>query len=109
MNFALTEEQNLKLERLQKMAFKIIYGFNIIYEDKLIELGMKTLQERREDLCYKFAISLTKSDRFREWVPERRIVREDLRNNLKYEEFYARTHSLYNSPLYSIRRRLNRN
>ena len=43
---------------------------------------------------------------FASWFPLRRLAR-DTREGVTYEESYARTHRCYNSPLYSMRRRLN--
>ena len=43
------------LERVQKIAFKIILGPKFLsYEDALAELEEETLEERKIDLCKKF-------------------------------------------------------
>ena len=41
------------------------------------------------------------------WFPTKTFVRHDLRSEIFYKEFYAKTDRLYNAPLYFYRRRLN--
>ena len=96
-----------KIERLQKIALKIIYGFSLTYEELLAKSGLHSLQYRRKEAFKKFAASLASSDRYgNEWFPLKNTARS-LRKEKKYEEFYARTDRLYNSPLYKMRRILN--
>ena len=44
------------LERIQKSAVRVILGNNYNnYEDALKKIGLVTLEERREQMCLKFA------------------------------------------------------
>ena len=55
-NAGLTLENIAQIERVQKSALCVILGSNYrSYEDSCEELEMKTLAERRKDLCIKFA------------------------------------------------------
>ena len=101
----LTSEQNLNLERLQKMALKIIFGFNITYELLLEKAGVKTLEERRKDAFKKFTLSLQKNNKYCEWFPKSET--RNLRHTKPYQELFARTARLYKSPLFCMRRLLN--
>ena len=65
------------------------------------------LAEIREAAFLKFAKTLASSERYGNmWFPLKDQTRT-LRNNIRYEEFYARTERLYNSPVYRMRRLLN--
>ena len=56
----------------------------------------------------KFLSKSIKNDRFREqWFPTKTFCHVNLRREKYYEEVFARTDRLYNSPIYSMRRRLN--
>ena len=103
----LTEEQNNNIEKLQKMALQIIYGFGISYAELLEKSGLETLQVRRERAFLKFAITLSGSARYSHWFPECDNS-VNLRRGNRYQEHYARTSRLYKSPLFSMRRLLNK-
>ena len=98
-----------KLERQQKIALKIIYGFDNSYEQLLDLAGIKTLAFRREESTDNFARKLAESERFKALFPlnEYPDSMAQLRHTNKYKEFRAKTDRLYNSPLYSMRLRLN--
>ena len=69
---------------------------------------MKSLEERRIEAFKKFARTLASNDRYKDWFPLKENDRR-LRQDRKYEEFFARTERLYQSPLYRMRRFLNDN
>ena len=102
----LTLEQSDKLERMQRAALQIIYGFGVSYEDLLNIAGIESLKKRREKAFLKFSNSLAKNPRYAGWL-ERNENSGRLRNVKKYREHFARSERLYNSPLYAIRRALN--
>ena len=95
-----------QIEQIQKRACKLIFGWNSSY-DQLVESGkIVTLERRREELMLKFANKCTKSERFKDWFvekPENNLIRR-----MKYEEKFARTERLRNSPIYYMRRALNK-
>ena len=105
----ISNEQNVRLEGLQKMALKIIYGFNLNYEELLEKAQIKTLEERRVDSCNNFMNKLVLSEQFGNLFPRNEIdFHMDLRHQNVYHEEFARSKRLYDSPLYSMRRMLNR-
>ena len=104
----LTADQSAKLENLQARTLKIIYGNKKSYRETLEESGLERLCERRLRLVDKFIVKCATSDLFKDrWFPLEHFKHADLRNELIYKEFYARTDRLYNSPLFLYRRRLN--
>ena len=105
----LTIELENNLERQQRRALQIIYGFGISYSELLERTGLETLKVRRQKACLDFAVKLAESQRFAELFPRTEYT-EDMpttRNRKQYVEKFARTSRLYNSPLYTMRRHLN--
>ena len=99
----LTNEQTNALEGLQSSALKIIYGFKMSYDQMMENAGLTNLYERRVKL-----VKTIKSPRFQPiWFPKREFIHHNLRRELIFEEKFAKTNRLYNSPLYFMRRRLN--
>ena len=103
---SLTLSQTVVLERLQAKALKAIYGYEPSYRELVEKSGLTTLRARRENRELVFARKCSVSDRFAGWFPTRNPVRET-RETVRYEERFARTHRCYNSPLFSMRRKLN--
>ena len=104
---SLTLSQTIILERLQSKALKAIYGYNPSYRELMEMSGLTTLRARREQRELAFARKCASSERFGRWFPPNEVAR-DTREKLPYEEKFARTHRCYNSPVFSMRRRLNR-
>ena len=104
---SLTLSQTIVLERLQGKALKAIFGFEPSYRELVEKAGLTTLRARREVRELAFARKCVGSVRFSHWFPARNQVR-DTRDSLTFEEKIARTQRCYNSPVYSMRRRLNR-
>ena len=70
-NYGLTKNQTNQIERVQKAAFAIILGKDYInYNNALTKLKMKSLSERRYDLCLKFAQKSLKHDKYANWFCE---------------------------------------
>ena len=105
----LSGELSNKLERQQKTALRIIYGFGKSYEDLLSLSGIEALEDRRKNAVDIFVQKLLNSDRFKGLFPLNNYPHDmaNLRSTKKYKEFYARTNRLFNSPLYAMRRKLN--
>ena len=98
------------LEACQRKALRVIFGFEVEYEEMLREAGIERLQERRRTLFEKFTMKMASSERFsRKWLPLRNTENDEmaLRKRKKYVEFQARTDRLYNSPVFEMRRFLN--
>ena len=104
---SLTLSQTIIIERLQAKALKAIFGFEQSYKDLVERAGLTTLRARREMREITFARKCATSARFGHWFPAREAVR-GTRAGLTYTEDFARTLRCYNSPIYSMRRRLNR-
>ena len=105
-NSSLTQNQASALERLQAQALKTIYGYEHSYRSLLERTGLETLQARRDRRTEKFARRSLSSPRFRNWFPLQPVQRST-RNPLIYQEKFAKTKRLYNSPIYHMRRILN--
>lgn len=94
-------------ERLKAKALKAINGFDPSCRELIEKAGLTTLRSRREQREITFACKCAVTARFGHWFPVRETSRET-RDLARYEERFARTHRCYNSPMYSMRRRLNR-
>ena len=103
---SLTLSQTIVLERLQAKALKAIYGNEPSYRELMEKADLTTLRARREDREIRFAEKCVTSPRFSKWFPLRGET--NTRNSGGYLEKFARCCRCYNSPLYSMRRRLNR-
>ena len=64
-HYSLTEEDTVTLERVQKTALRIIYKQDYESYQNALELSnLKTLRQRRNDLCIKFAKKCTKRSNY---------------------------------------------
>ena len=67
---SLTQRNRCDLERVQKSAVRCILGNSYKgYEDALERLGLVTLEERREQMCLKFAKQCLKLEKMRQFFP----------------------------------------
>ena len=65
---SLTKQQVDQVENIQKRVCKYILGRNYkSYTESLATLEMKTLNDRRVDICRDFAGNVLASDRFSTW------------------------------------------
>ena len=103
----LTKGQENDLENIQKKCLRCIFGYGKTYEDLLKESGMSTLKERRERAVLKFAQKTLKNPVYSHWFRLNPNVTSQ-RNPVVYLEEFARTNRLYNSPLFHMRRVLNK-
>ena len=107
-HFSLTNEDEVNLERVQKVACNLIlhqsYGN---YENALKELNLDTLKCRREALCLKFARKCIKHPRASKMFPLNIESEHNLRNQEKYFVQPARTDRLLHSALPQLQRALN--
>ena len=103
----ITQEQSAQIERLQRMALQIIYGFGKGYGEILSISGLKTLEERRVEAFRNFTLNVVKNERYNSWFPKTQESSVNLRDRKKYVEKFARTERLYSSPLFQMRRLLN--
>ena len=67
---SLTQKNENDLERIQKAALKVILKDRYqSYSDALMTLKIKSLKDRREELCLKFAKSCLKIEKFKKLFP----------------------------------------
>ena len=104
---SLSLSQTIILERLQAKALKAIYGYDPSYRELMEKAGLTTLRARREARELSFARKCAGSVRFGGWFPTKLSAR-NTREQLCYKDQFARTQRCYNSPIFSMRRRLNR-
>ena len=102
----LTQYERNRLENIQKKCLKCIYGYNKKYEELLNESGIQTLEDRRMKAIEKFARKTSQNKQFEHWF-KKNENRSSQRIGKEYEELYARSDRLYNSPMYEMRRILN--
>ena len=69
-HYDITEEEVTDLERVQKVACKIILHDNYLsYEEALEDLNLQSLSERRQLLCLKFAKKCLKHEKAKDMFP----------------------------------------
>ena len=102
----LNKGQENQIERLQKRALKIVYGYNLSYEQLLERSGLETMKKRRERLFEKFARKTSKNLKYSHWFPLKGNTR-DTRKTRPYIEERASGDRLYRSPIFAMRRLLN--
>ena len=103
----ITQEERDDLERIQKSAVKVIS--KDLYEDyeKTLEiLNMKTLNQRRKEMCLKFAKNCLKNEKVRSIFPVNNQSKRT-RNTEQYRVNFAKTKRYANSTVPSLQRLLN--
>ena len=103
----LSKKNSKDLERIQKMAVRVMMGKNFeTYGKSLNILNLTTLHERREKLCLKFAEKCTKNEKVKHWFP---LKNQNIktRSHEKYKTFKTLTKRFKNSALPFMRRLLN--
>ena len=81
---AITNEEREDIERVQKVACKIMLkGEYVDYNQSLQSLNLMSLSDRRQMLAERFASKCLKSDKFKDLFPENN-KKIELRNEEKY-------------------------
>ena len=103
-HFSITMEERTLLERVQKTACKIILKQKYItYESALRELGLQNLDDRRLELCKRFAKKCVKGPpQIAEMFP-----RDNTRHSNQFSVTFARTDRLLHSAIPQMQRLLN--
>ena len=103
-HFGITKTESEDIERVQKIACKIILKENYTtYEDALARLGIQNLEERRLMLCTRFAKKCLKFDKSKDMFPSSYP-------NTRHEVFkvnFAKTSRLKDSAIPMMQRTLN--
>ena len=104
---AITDGESLELERVQKVALRIILKDDYLsYEHALKATNLQTLSDRRRMLLKKFALKCTKNERTADMFPLKQN-RRNLRKQEVYQVTRARTDRLKNSAIPTMQRILN--
>ena len=106
---SLTRTNKKELERVQKVAVRLITQNKNTYEENIEELKLPTLKERRNTLSLNFAkkclVNEKTENMFRKNKP---IHKMKLRHREKYSIKKARTERMKNSPLVFMTKQLNK-
>ena len=99
-NGALTQVEIRILERLQKIALKLILDSQYTsYEDALNFLGLDTLEKRRKKLSLKFARKTQANKKYQAWFTK---ASPSTRSHKEFTEPFARTATYFKSPLFYL-------
>ena len=105
---SLTQHQSNYIERVQKIALKIILGDEYHEYDQALEIcGLESMFTRRQKLCVKFGRKCLQSERHRHLFPEAEPVDVHLRRREPYHVNLALTERYRNSSIPYIQRLLN--
>ena len=105
---SLTLGQELELERVQKVALKIILkGEYESYNDALLKCNLSTLSERRTHMCLTFAKKCVKTDLTKSMFPRNPNQHYNLRKPEKFLVTHAKSDRLKNSAIPFMQKLLN--
>ncbi|XP_071944778.1 uncharacterized protein [Antedon mediterranea] len=105
---SLTVAQTNAIESMQKRACKIILGKDYQdYNTSLNILNIKRLDERRENICRKFATDCITSNKFKDWFIRNPELSVRLKKRKEFVEPLCKTNRYYNSPKLYLTRLLN--
>ena len=97
-NSSLTEEDINELERVQKTAMKILHGEKYIdYKTSLESCKLESLEDRRLDLCRKFALKCTQSKEHKGLF--KKNTNPNFHHPTKYEVPFCRHERYRKSPI----------
>ena len=64
----ITQGEVRRLEKIQRTVLHVILGNNYTsYREALLKVNLETLEERRKNLCIKFAVKTSEQQKFRHW------------------------------------------
>ena len=109
-NSGLTKSEVRDIEKIQKVALKIILGHQYLsYQSACDYFGLKKLSARRSDLSIKFGIKLYKSERCTEYFTPNNKVTNTRSNSPLLLEDKCNTRRCYNAPHNYLTRLINQN
>ena len=107
-NSSITEEDVSDLERVQKVALKVILKSNYQNYDQAMKVtGLVCLSERRNILCLKFAKKCLRNEKTRGMFPLNPNFDPRLRHSEKYQVKFAHNNRLMFSSIPALQRMLN--
>ena len=106
---SLTEKNKKDLERVQKVAVKIIMGTKFLsYKEGLRTLNIQSLDTRRTNLCLRFAKNCLKNDKMKHLFPVKKYaLKMKIRRLKKFRTKKYRTARMKKSSLPYMRALLN--
>ena len=109
-NSSITVEECEDLERVQKVAIRIILKNSYTdYEESLRILGLEKLQIRRKALCLAFAKKCLKNDKMAALFPLNPNFNQNARYSEKYKVNFAYSSRHQKSAIPALQRLLNEN
>jgi len=108
---SLTQKNDNDLERIQKAALKVILKERYqSYSEALSTLRIKSLKDRRDELCLKFAKSCLKIEKFKKFFPlNKKDHNMSMRNSEKFALEKCGSVRYRDSALPYMKRLLNKN
>ena len=107
-NSGLTGQEVRSLERVQRTAVAIIRGENhTSYREALAHLKLKSLEDRREDICLKFALRAYNHPKFSLWFTKNMSTVNTRNVSTPLVPIRGRTKRFRNSPLPYLNNLLN--
>ena len=103
---AITTSQLARIERVQKVAFRLIFGKGS-YRQILEGNRLQTLEKRRTSQCLKFATKALAHKKFKQWFKPEKIGVTQKRS--QFAPTIARQKRLIKSPLPYLTNLLNTN
>ena len=104
----LTSCEAKNIERVQKAALQIIMGSEYRnYKIALKTFNLKSLKDRRTDLCIKFAKKSASHEKHSHWFKLNTKITQTRFQQPKYCPVYARTSRFDNSPISYLTKLLN--
>ena len=105
---AVTQEEKLDIERVQKCAAHIIIGEDYLsYKAALKYLNLDSLECRRNKICLNFAKKAENHEKFQKWFKESKVRQESRLKKFKYCEVNSKHSRLDKSPIPFLTRLLN--
>ena len=106
---SLTQENRDDLERVQRSAIKVILQEKYVsYKKGLAQLGLDSLDSRRDDLCLKFAHKCVKNPKLKNMFPVNMKQHQmKTRDEEKFEVQHANTERFKNSSIIYMQNLLN--
>ena len=105
-NSAISLTKSKKLERVQKVALRLIYGRIVSYTELLKIAKLGTLAKRREKLCLEFAKKAAQHPKFKNWFKQENPGQPLMR--AKYAETLSRHKRLQKSLIPYFTKLLNK-
>ena len=105
---SITKKEINSIERVQKISVKLILGNRYInYDHALRTLELDNLEERRSDICLKFAKKCVKNVKFKHWFPK--VASANTRSKIMYIKPSGKTKRYLTSSIPHLVQILNEN